>query len=646
MKLTTLNRALTDKRLLGLGGPSWQTWRAVLKAAHAERLTPAERAAFDLVAGGRAPPTRKVRQFAVVVSRRAGKGRAAAALATYASALLDHSAALAPGEKGIVACISPTRAQAQIVSGYTSGYFEASPILRDEVREVTADEIRLQNGNTICTLASDFRTLRGRTLLLAILDEASFLHTGTTAASDIETARALLPGLATTNGMLVILSSPYRRGGLVFELHRDFFGVDSDDVLVVAGPSLLFNPTLDAKMIEAATQTDPEAAASEWHGLFRTDLSQLLDDETVDAAVDRDRPLELPPRADVEYRAFVDAAGGVGGADSYCVAIGHREREHFVVDVVRGSNGRFDPKVVTAEYAALVKSYGIGSVTGDFYAAGWVASAWREHGISYINSESNKSAIYLEVVPLFSRGLARLPDHPKLLGELRLLERHTHRSGRDTVDHGRAGSDDFANACCGALWSLADSVPALWRREALLVSGVPAAIPPRCDMIFAVLVAGQNGTIAVAFFAFNKFLPGVALTLLDVDLVPLAADFFDALTKRLVALSKLCRSRTGIVQLYASAPLADEAQRRGLPCEPIDGLMSASEIASIRMSAAVHIGSGKVKITTDALARAEHFPLGGILDAAMLGDDHDALTLAPLCGIALALDANRTLKAA
>jgi hypothetical protein len=39
---------------------------------------------------------------------------------------------------------------------------------------------------------------------------------------------------------------------------------------------------------------------------------------------------------------------------------------------------------------------------------------------------------------------------------LRLLERHTHRSGRDTVDHGRIGSDDFANSCCGVLRNLSN----------------------------------------------------------------------------------------------------------------------------------------------------------------------------------------------
>jgi hypothetical protein len=39
--------------------------------------------------------------------------------------------------------------------------------------------------------------------------------------------------------------------------------------------------------------------------------------------------------------------------------------------------------------------------------------------------------------------------------ELRLLERATHRSGRDTVDHPKAGHDDHANAACGAIDAVA-----------------------------------------------------------------------------------------------------------------------------------------------------------------------------------------------
>jgi hypothetical protein len=43
---------------------------------------------------------------------------------------------------------------------------------------------------------------------------------------------------------------------------------------------------------------------------------------------------------------------------------------------------------------------------------------------------------------------------------LRLLERRTHRSGRDTVDHPRNGRDDHANAVCGCLRLLSDGLSA------------------------------------------------------------------------------------------------------------------------------------------------------------------------------------------
>src|SRR5262249_45665209 len=198
---------------------------------------------------------------------------------------------LAPGEVGVVATISPTRQQAAIILSYCRGYLEASPVLRAELQEVTADEIRLRNGNVICTLTSDYRTMRGRTLLLAILDEASFLRSEETSVPDIEAARALLPGLATQAGMLCILSSPYRRSGLLFQRFRDYPGKSDDGVLVVAGPSTLFNPTLDAAMIEAARASDPQAALSEWDGQFRTDVSAFLSDELIDAAIDHTRPL-------------------------------------------------------------------------------------------------------------------------------------------------------------------------------------------------------------------------------------------------------------------------------------------------------------------------------------------------------------------
>jgi hypothetical protein len=422
------------------------------------------------VAGGREPPTSKVKELVAVISRRAGKGRVAGALATYEAALVDHSAQLAPGEVGVVACISPTRAQSRVVQDYTMGYFEASAILRNEIADVTGDEIKLRNGVVICTLASDYRTLRGRTLLLAVLDEAAFLRSEESSTPDVECARALLPGLSTTGGMLCILSSPYRQAGLLFQRHRDHFGKDGD-VLVVTGPTELFNPTLSKTTIEAAVAADPEAAAAEWLGLFRRDLQTFLPDDLIDSAVDRGRPMELPPQDEVTYRVFVDASGGAH--DAFTIAICHRQGERIVADLVRGRKPPFDPHAVTHDYANLARQYHCRSIMGDAYGAAWVRTAFEGEGIEYRRSPLTRSELYLEGLPLFTRGQIAIPDHDQLLRELRLLQRRTSRSGKDSVDHGVGGSDDHANSLFGGMHLAAK------RSDALVACDPIAAVAPR-----------------------------------------------------------------------------------------------------------------------------------------------------------------------
>ena len=88
-------------------------------------------------------------------------------------------------------------------------------------------------------------------------------------------------------------------------------------------------------------------------------------------------------------------------------------------------------------------------------------------------SDIPKSQIYLETLPLWTRGLVSLPDHKTLIRELRLLERHTHRSGKDTVDHGRNGSDDHANAVCGLLRTLVTRAPMRISPEVMAWAAVP-----------------------------------------------------------------------------------------------------------------------------------------------------------------------------
>jgi hypothetical protein len=234
----------------------------------------------------------------------------AAAVTAFLSACLDHASVLAPGETGVVLVLAASRSQAAVVSRYVEGVIRASPILAALIDSATGDQIRLRGNIVIAVHSNSFRTVRGRTLIAAIFDEIAYWRDDTTANPDVETYRSVLPSLATTGGMLLGISSPYRRRGLLAEKHRDYFGRDDDDVLVVQGPSKLFNPTLDSGVIERARQSDPEAARAEWDAEFRGDLSAFPDDDLIDAAIESGRPLELPPRRDQTYIAFVDASAG------------------------------------------------------------------------------------------------------------------------------------------------------------------------------------------------------------------------------------------------------------------------------------------------------------------------------------------------
>jgi hypothetical protein len=448
-----IEEALRDKNLLGasfLPLSSWLTWLVCLKAIFALPLTIEEREAFMGVAGGRAPPSERVRELWALCGRRSGKSRIAAALAVFYACLCDFK--LAAGEVGTVLVLAGSKEQGGVVFAYIAGILKASPFLASMIESETADTVTLSNGAVIAVASGSYRTVRGRSLLACIMDEVSFWRSEDSALPDVETYRAVLPALATTNGLLIAISSAYRKRGLMFEKHRDYFGKNDEDVLVVQGATAVFNPTIDRRTVDRAIEDDPEAGRSEWLAEFRGDLSSLLEDELIDDAVDRGRPLELPPRSELrgKYVAFTDASAG--RHDAFALCVGHVENDVFVADLVRGRRPPFDPQSVASEYGTLAREYWCGEITGDAFAGEWTAQAFEAAKIKYKRAEHVKSTLYLEGLPYFSRGQVAIPNHELLIRELRLLERRTTRSGKDVVDHPPAGSDDHANVLFGAIW--------------------------------------------------------------------------------------------------------------------------------------------------------------------------------------------------
>ena len=444
----TIRKALSDPALLGvLAGDSWSAWRTVLIAAMGEPLTDEERVTFTKLTGRSVEPLQRIEEAAFVVGRRGGKSRAIAPLSVYVAALCKHP--LVRGEKGVLLCIAPDQRQAGIVLGYCEAAFEQSPILKQLVANRTNDALELTNGISIEVRAASFRRLRGPTYIAVIADEAAFWYSDEFSANaDAEILNAVRPGLATTGGPLIIASSPYAKRGVLWETHKRHYGEGGDRLILVAqGASRVFNPSLPLSVVDRALERDRAAASAEYLAEFRSDIESFVSYEVVTACVGDH--VEMAPLSAQSYTAFCDPSGG--SADSFTLAVSHKDGERIVIDCTREVRPPFSPEAVIDDFAILLKTYRISKVTGDRYAGEFPRELFRKRGIEYSCSEHPKSDLFRDLLPLLNSGRIVLPKCDRLVNQLCNLERRVSRAGKDSISHpeGDAYHDDLANAVAG-----------------------------------------------------------------------------------------------------------------------------------------------------------------------------------------------------
>jgi hypothetical protein len=444
----TLRKALSDKQLLGnaLPGDTWSAWRTMLIAAMGEPLTDEERITFTKLTGREREPLRRIEEAAFIVGRRGGKSRGMAVLACYISALCEHR--LVAGERGICLCIAPDQRQAKIALDFATATLEGSPILKQLIANRTADTLELTNRITIEIRASSWRRLRGPTFIAVLADEAAFWYSDEFSANaDTEILNACRPGLATTAGPLLIASSPYAKRGELWQTYRKHYGPDGDPLVLVAkGSSREFNPSLPQSVVDRALERDQAAASAEYLAQFRSDIESFISLETVERCVAD--YVERAPLPQHHYFAFTDPSGG--SADSFTLAISHKEGERVIVDAVREVKPPFSPEATINDFSILLKSYNIKRVTDDKYAGEFPCELFRRRGVTYWTSEKSKSDLYRDMLPALNSGRLVLPRNERLISQLTGLERRTTRAGRDSIDHSPGGHDDIANAVAGA----------------------------------------------------------------------------------------------------------------------------------------------------------------------------------------------------
>src|SRR5262249_54999228 len=154
-----------------------------------------------------------------------------------------------------------------------------SPLLVNE----TGEALGLANRTRVEIRASNFRVVRGLSLLACVIDEVAFLRDESSAVPDVELVRAVTPSLAASGGLLLGLSSPWAKRGVLWSKYRKYFGQEDPRVLVWQASSETMNPALNAEMIANAREEDGESAASEWDAAFRSDLESYVSSELIES---------------------------------------------------------------------------------------------------------------------------------------------------------------------------------------------------------------------------------------------------------------------------------------------------------------------------------------------------------------------------
>ena len=438
--------AMTDRHLFGdaYGDDSFDAWRALLAGFYGLPMDADALDTYQSITGRQTAPETPHKELWLAVGRRGGKSHVSALIAVFEAAFRDHRAKLAPGEVATVMLLAADRNQARTLLRYVRGLFE-TPMLKKLVKADTAAGLELWNRSAIEIHTASHKAVRGYTLAACILDEVAFWQSEGT-SPDAEVIAALRPALATLDGRLVSISSPYARRGALWETYKKHFGKENANVLVAQAPSLTMNPTLPQRVVDDALNDDAARASAEYLAQFRSDIEAFLSLDAVEAAT-RPNPLVLPYVAGTRYFGFADPGGG--GRDEYTMAIGHRVGNGIVIDLVEGRRG--NPAAITKDFCAILAEYKIQRVQGDRYAGAWVPTAFAEHGVTYDPAPGTRSELYATLSPALNSGAVELPPCPDLSKQLIGLERRTTRGGRDIIDHAPNAHDDRANAVAGAV---------------------------------------------------------------------------------------------------------------------------------------------------------------------------------------------------
>jgi hypothetical protein len=435
----------------GANAADWTAWRAFLAATFALPMTDEEVKLYRRHTGRTKPPRAPASEAWVVAGRRSRKSAIAALIGVYIAAFRDHSKYLAPGERAVIPIIAQKMDEAQQIRAFAYGILTSHPLLQHLLeKEPTGGEIQLTTRCNLSIQAASHMAGRSKNVPCFLGDEIAFYPKRESAHPDEEILAAIRGGMALVPNPLVVgLSSPFAKEGVLWDRYRSHFGRDSDVMVWQADSREMHDSPIIRAWASKFIADDPAKAKAEVQGQFRDDVAALVPEEVVLACVVEGREM-LQPKRGVQYVGFVDPSGGQ--ADSFALGIAHFDMDarKVVLDILREWRAPFEFDTVIDELCAVLRQYNVRKVYGDRYGGAIPAQAFRRREVMYHVADEVRSDLYKAILPLLNSQTVELLDSKSMVAQFCGLKRRVHLGGREAIDHPSDGHDDVCLVAAGA----------------------------------------------------------------------------------------------------------------------------------------------------------------------------------------------------
>ncbi len=371
---------------------------------------------------------------------------------------------LAPDEPLYVAFVGPDMRLSRTGLGFARGEINSSPALKSRVISDSIDLIvlRRDDGRLVHFVAlpatAGGAALRGRWYAFVHFIEFAFFRDSNSVVNDADCYGAVR---VRTKGAILIESTPWTERGLLYEFDRDNFTIPTT-ATVAHCPTPLIR-TDDASVledVEAEYLRDPDSAANNYGCTFLGGGAEAFFDEaSIRASVDTSIVLGRRPSGFTHYGADVGLV-----SDESVIVRADREADGVIsigqIVALKPKKGApLKLSEVIATFAATMAECGASC----FMADGHVREPAREHAATHhikIDSapegNAGKFKTYELVRRLLREGRLKLPDHPRLLQQLRTIVAKPMPGGGWSISSPRRagmGHGDIVSALVLAVWA-------------------------------------------------------------------------------------------------------------------------------------------------------------------------------------------------